>query len=254
MRNPSGRASRAALDVLVGDLARAPRTRPRPPRSGAEPVVQVPLVDVVGPLDGDRLALLLAVGVDELFVRIRYSHALQVRALLEPGEPAVGAQVGLLHEVLGVGGVAGHPERRAVQAGQQRHHVALEPLAQRADRRRRSGLGAHHRLARSPGRLLARIGPSSPATPQTHRPCLGSLSYLAESDGKMEAMADNGNKRGAGGGFDRRGRRLPARATPHGSRRGWRSRSLLRPDLIVFQASSRRAGRPDRLLRVPASG
>jgi len=94
----------------------------------SEAVIEVPLVDVVGAFDDLRLALLLPVGVDVAVRQDPVQPRLQVRPLLEPREPAVGAQVGLLNQVLGIGGVAREPHRRAVEGRQHRQDIALEPL------------------------------------------------------------------------------------------------------------------------------
>src|SRR3546814_1938633 len=56
-----------------------------------------------------------------------------VRALGEHAEAPVGLEVGLLHEVLGVGWVAGHPQRRGVE----RAHVLHRELGE-------ASLVSHH--------------------------------------------------------------------------------------------------------------
>ena len=62
------------------------------------------------------------------FVRIRYSHALRFVPSRNDGEAAIGAEGGLLQQILCVGGVPGHPQGGAVQAGEQGEHVPVEPL------------------------------------------------------------------------------------------------------------------------------
>src|SRR5688500_4047596 len=55
-------------------------------------------------------ALLGPVGVDERVREYPVEPGLEVRPLLETTKPAVGLQVGLLDEILGVGGVARHAQ------------------------------------------------------------------------------------------------------------------------------------------------
>ena len=71
-----------------------------------EEVLAVVEIDLVG------ATLLRPVRVDERVGEDLVEPGLEVGALLEPTEPAVGAQIRLLHEVLGVGGVARHAQRR----------------------------------------------------------------------------------------------------------------------------------------------
>ena len=120
IRNCSGIDSSASFTSASGSN-RAPRSpgcaaigrlEPAQPAEDVE-VLDVVEVDLVGP------ALLGAVLVDERVREDAVEPRLQVRALLEPTEAAVRAQVRLLHQVLGVGRVAGHPERGRVQ----RRHV-----------------------------------------------------------------------------------------------------------------------------------
>ena len=85
---------------------------------GAEPPVEVEVLDLVE-IGLVGAALLGPVGVDVGVGEDAVQPRPQVGALLEAAEAAVGPQVGLLHEVLGVGRVAGHPERGRVQ----RRHV-----------------------------------------------------------------------------------------------------------------------------------
>ena len=101
------------LHHLVGDavehlgLGRAVRRHRLEPAEPAveEEVLAVVEVDLVGP------ALLRPVRVDEGVREDLVEPGLEVGALLEPAEAAVGAQVRLLHEVLGVGRVARHAQR-----------------------------------------------------------------------------------------------------------------------------------------------
>ena len=79
-----------------------------------------------------RLALLLAVRVDERVREDPVEPRLEVGARLELVEAAIRAQVGLLHEVLGVGRVAGQAQRRPVQPGQQRKGLCLEARPRRS--------------------------------------------------------------------------------------------------------------------------
>src|SRR5579871_5226053 len=51
----------------------------------------------------------------------------QVRALGETAEAPVRAQVGLLHQILCIGGVPGHPERGAIQRRHVLHRELGEP-------------------------------------------------------------------------------------------------------------------------------
>src|SRR5207245_125983 len=76
----------------------------------AQPIVEEPVLEVVVP-NGDRLPLLLAVAVDERVREDPIHPRLEVRPLFEAGESPIGAQVGLLHEVIRVGRVPGHPKR-----------------------------------------------------------------------------------------------------------------------------------------------
>src|SRR4051794_39121993 len=79
-----------------------------------EPAVQVEVLHVVQ-LGLLGASLLRAVGVDEGVGEDAVEPGLEVRALLEALEGAVGLEVRLLHEVLGVGRVARHAHRRGVQ-------------------------------------------------------------------------------------------------------------------------------------------
>src|SRR6266849_5924659 len=75
-----------------------------------------------------RLALPLAVGVDEGIGQDPEQPRLQVRALLELVEGRVGLGEGLLDQVFRIRRVAGHPKRRGVQLIQEGQHLLLEAL------------------------------------------------------------------------------------------------------------------------------
>ncbi len=62
-----------------------------------------------------------------MLVRIRYSHALRLVPGRELVEGRVRLRVGLLHHVLGVRRVAGHPQRGRVQLIEELQGVGLEP-------------------------------------------------------------------------------------------------------------------------------
>ena len=118
-----GQGLERLLHHLVGDalehlgLGGAPGLDRLEPAEAAEQeeVLAVVEVDLVGP------ALLRPVRVDEGVGEDLVEPGLEVGALLEPAEAAVGAQVRLLHEVLGVGRVARHAQRGRVQRGHVRH-------------------------------------------------------------------------------------------------------------------------------------
>jgi hypothetical protein len=88
---------------------------------------QLPVLDFLGagPL---RLALSLPVGVDKGVGQDPEQPRLQVRALLELVERGVRLGERLLYQVLGVGRVAGHPERGGVELIQVGQHILLEAL------------------------------------------------------------------------------------------------------------------------------
>ena len=93
--------------------------------SAAEAAIQVELLDV---LDVALLgpALLGAVVVDESVGEDLVQPRLQVRALLEAPEASVGLQVGLLHKVLSIGRISGHPERGGIQRAHVLHRLVSE--------------------------------------------------------------------------------------------------------------------------------
>ena len=103
-------------------LGRAPDLRGL---DATEPPIERELLDVVelgllGP------ALLGPVDVDERVGEDLVEPRLEVRAVLEPAEAPVRAEVRLLDEILGVSRVSGHPERGRVQ----RVHVGHRELGE----------------------------------------------------------------------------------------------------------------------------
>ena len=76
------------------------------------------------------LALLLAVAVDVGVGQDPVQPRLEVRSLAERAEAGVGLHHGFLQQVLGVGRVASHSQRTAVELVEQRNRVALEPRGQ----------------------------------------------------------------------------------------------------------------------------
>ena len=121
MRKLSGSASTASFTSasVKRSISSSSARAAGPGRlEAAEPAVEVEVLDLVevglvGP------ALLGPVRVDVGVREDPVEPGLEVRALLEAAEAAVGLEVGLLHEVLGVGRVARH----AQGAGVQRAHV-----------------------------------------------------------------------------------------------------------------------------------
>ena len=73
-----------------------------------------------------RLPLLLAVVVDEGVREDPVEPRLEVGPRGVLVESCVGLRVRLLHEILGVGGVAGHPQSRRVELVEVLEGVALE--------------------------------------------------------------------------------------------------------------------------------
>ena len=129
MRNSSGRACKALLMSESGSLSSASASADFSPRRGVRGGPgKLPVLDLLGtgPL---RFTLPFAIGVDEGVGEDPEQPRLQVRARLELVERGVGLGKGLLHQVLGVGRVAGHPHPGRVQLIQVRQHLALEPLA-----------------------------------------------------------------------------------------------------------------------------
>ena len=176
-RRPAGRASGSSrtgtprrLHGFDRDLS-STRSRPSLDAAATQPVVQVPLVHVLGTIHGLGLALLLAVRVDEAVREDPVEPRLEVGALLEPGEP---------------------PDRPAGRC------PAPDP------RRRwgcgssawppRTGSGAAAarpaRIARAAAVVRFSCGLSHPKPP-TARPATNlrptSTAHFARSDGKMEA-------------------------------------------------------------------
>ncbi|CRK51463.1 hypothetical protein RHCRD62_30127 [Rhodococcus sp. RD6.2] len=77
-----------------------------------------------------RLTLLLAVRVDVGVRQDAVQPGLEIGARLEGPERRIRLDVRLLHQILGVGRVPRHTQRRAVQLVEQRQRVALETLRQ----------------------------------------------------------------------------------------------------------------------------
>ena len=101
----------------------------RPPGLGRLEAAEAPEeVEVLGVVEVDFVgpALLGPVHVDVGVGEDLVEPGLEVRALLEPAEAAVRAQVGLLHEIFGVGRVAGHAQRARVERIHERHRVLGE--------------------------------------------------------------------------------------------------------------------------------
>ena len=71
-----------------------------------------------------------------VLVRIRYSHALRLVPSLELVEGRVRLGERLLNQVLGVRGVAGHPQRGGVQLIEVRQDILLEALSSLRERLR----------------------------------------------------------------------------------------------------------------------
>jgi hypothetical protein len=87
--------------------------------------VELPVLDVLGHRLL-RLPLLLAVVVDEGVGQDPVEPRLQVGARAELVEGGVRLGERLLHQVLGIGRVAGHPHRGAVELVEERQRVPLE--------------------------------------------------------------------------------------------------------------------------------
>ncbi len=92
----------------------------------AEPAVHVQILDVVE-IALPRTALLGAIRVDERVREDAEEPGLEVRSLFEAIERAIGLEVGLLHEILGVGRVAGHAQRTRVERRHVLHRLLREP-------------------------------------------------------------------------------------------------------------------------------
>src|SRR5699024_9893457 len=75
-----------------------------------------------------RLALLLAIVVDEGVRQNPVQPRLEVRARLVLVESGIGLRIGLLDKVLGVGGIASHPQRSRIELVDVFYSVALETL------------------------------------------------------------------------------------------------------------------------------
>ena len=109
-----GQRLQSAHDLRLGDRLHE-HVFGTGPQSGLgvapQPLVQVQIL-YAGQVHRPRFALLAPVGVDESIGEDAEQPGSQVGALLEVAESPVGPQVGLLHQVFGVGGVAGHPPGR----------------------------------------------------------------------------------------------------------------------------------------------
>ena len=102
----------------------------------------------------------------------------------EACESAVGAKDGVLHQVLGVGRVASHPQGGGVEAREQRHHVALEPGAER--RRRPAELaGPSTSLARYTGVRTSIAVAAAGRERRGHRPGCAAAVISRQVGGKM---------------------------------------------------------------------
>ena len=78
-----------------------------------------------------RLLLPLAVVVDECVLEDLEEPGLEIGPFLELVVVAVGLEVGLLNQILGVLGVAGHPVRSVVQRVHERHRQPLRNSTRR---------------------------------------------------------------------------------------------------------------------------
>src|SRR5207344_1766098 len=86
---------------------------------------KLPVLDLLRPALL-RLALPLAVGVDEGICQDPVQPGLEIRALLELVKRSVGLRVSLLDQVLGVRGVAGHPQGSGIELVEVLERVPLE--------------------------------------------------------------------------------------------------------------------------------
>ena len=129
MRNSSGRACSACLMSESGSRSSASASADFRPGGGVRGGPgQLPVLDLfgAGPL---RLALLLAVAVDERVGQDAEQPRLQVGARLELVERRVRLGERLLDQVLGIRRVPRHPQPGRVELIQVRQHVVLEALA-----------------------------------------------------------------------------------------------------------------------------
>jgi hypothetical protein len=76
-----------------------------------------------------RLALTLPVGVDKGVSQDPEQPGLKVRTSLELVKRRICLRKGLLHQILGIGRIAGHPHPGRVELVQVWQHVVFEPLA-----------------------------------------------------------------------------------------------------------------------------
>ena len=119
-------ACRASLTSESGRCSSASASADfRPPGVCDSARGELPVLDLLG-RRLRRLALPLAVPLMNVLVRIRYSHALRLVPWRELVERAVRLRESVLHQVLGVRRVAGHPHRRGVHLVQERQRLALE--------------------------------------------------------------------------------------------------------------------------------
>ncbi len=107
--------------LLLGASGRAARF------GTAEPLVQVEILELAH-LHLGRATQLLAVAVDVGVGEDPVQPRLEVGAGLEGVVGPVGLEKRLLHHVLGVGGVAGHPQGRRVELRGVLHRVSFEVL------------------------------------------------------------------------------------------------------------------------------
>jgi hypothetical protein len=96
--------------------------------AGELPVLDILAVGLLG------LALLLAVVVDERVGQDPVQPGLEIRTLRELVEGGEGLDVGLLDEVLGVGGVARHAHRGGIELVEEGQCVPFEPGSPLLDR------------------------------------------------------------------------------------------------------------------------
>ena len=123
VREPAKRAQQVGVGGVGERLGLGRRHRRRQPVGRHLPLLQVAAERLL------RLALALPVHVDERRGEDPVEPGAQVRARAELVEGRVRLHRRLLDQVLGVGGVPGHPQRRWVQLAELGYDVALEPGA-----------------------------------------------------------------------------------------------------------------------------
>ena len=128
MRKFSGSDSSASLTSLSVMRSKHRVFRGPARRCGLETAHAVEQEEVLALLEvnGVGPTLLGPVGVDIGVGEDAEQPRLEVRAFLEVAVAAVRAEVGLLHEILCVGGVARHTQRSSVQSGHERRCVVSE--------------------------------------------------------------------------------------------------------------------------------